>query len=222
MTSEQLAKRYPVLWHMADARNWQSIVTSGLLSTTALLDRYALVGEERARIERSHRPSTMAINAEGLPTAFVRDQRPLHPDVLPTCLLDMTPEAWLATLNARVFFWPTRDRLDRMLRAYLDHEQAVFEIATASFLASYADRVELSHINSGFAALAYKPASRGSTTFQHLADYADSSKNAVAEVTVPGGVPDIFNHTVRVVARQRKQPDRLLWGQPSDQNTPGS
>ena len=124
-------------------------------------------------------------------------------------------------LSQVLFFWPTRDRLDRMLRAYLDqHEQAVFEIETARFLDRYRDQIELSHINSGYASLAYKPAPRGSATFQRLADYADSSKNAIAEITVLGGAPDIFACTIRVVGRQRDQPDRLIWGEPLAVNDP--
>jgi len=214
MTPDRLIAKHPVLFHMADARNWASIERFGLLSTTALLDRYAILGPERFAVESNHRPTIVPITHPELGPAYVRDQGPLDPDVLPTCLTDLTPQAWLETLNGRVFFWPTEDRLARMLKAYLKSEQAVFEVDTRRFLDRYADRVELSHINSGFAAAAYKPAPRGSTTFQPLANYADTSKNAIAEVTVPGGVPDIFDLTVRVVGRGRGRDDRLIWGQP--------
>lgn len=216
MTSDRLTRRHPTLFHMADARNWASIERFGLLSTSSLLDRYEVARDERTRIEFAHRPETVTIASPtlALGPAFVRDQRPLDPAVLPTALTDMTPTEWLATLNARVFFWPTRDRLNRMLQSYLDHEQAVFEIDTARFLARHGDQVELSHINSGYASRAYKPAARGSATFCRLADYLDSSRNAVAEVTVPGGVSDIFDCTIRVVGRWREHPDRLIWGEP--------
>jgi len=53
-----------------------------------------------------------------------------------------------------------------MLRSYLDREQAVFEVDTRRLLDRHGDQVELSHINSGFAGRAYKPAPRGSATFQ--------------------------------------------------------
>ena len=213
MDPERLIAKHPVLFHMADARNWASIERFGLLSTTALLDRYAITSAARFAIESSHRPATVPIAAPELGPAFVRDQGPLNPDILPACLTDMTPQAWLETLNGRVFFWPTEDRLARMLKVYLKSEQAVFEIDTRRFLARYADRVELSHINSGFASAAYKPATRGSTTFQPLATYTDKASNAVAEVTVPGGVPDIFDLTIRVVGRLRGRDDRLVWGE---------
>ncbi len=214
MTTDRLISRHPVLYHMADARNWASIERFGLLSTSALLDRYALAGAERAAIESTHRPATVPIHHPDLGPAFVRDQAPLHPNVLPLCLTDMTPADWLATLNARAFLWPTEDRLSRMLKAYLKSEQAVFEVDTARFLARYADQVELSHINSGFANPAYKSAMRGSTTFQTLAAYSEKASNAIAEVTVPGGVPDIFDLTIRVTGRVRGRDDRLIWGEP--------
>jgi len=211
MTPDRLIARHPVLYHMADARNWASIERFGLLSTSSLLDRYAVSGSERSGIESSHRPRTVEITDPNLGPAYVRDQKPLDPEVLPDCLVDMTPQAWLETLNGRVFFWPDPDRLGRMLRSYLDREQAVFEVDTRRLLDRHGDRVELSHINSGFAGRAYKPAPRGSATFQLLDRYADNAKNAIAEVTVPGAVPDIFDLTIRVVGRQRGRPDRLIW-----------
>ena len=213
MTPDRLIARHPVLYHMADARNWASIERFGLLGTSSLLDCYAVTDAAREAIESTHRTATVPIAHPDLGAAFVRDQAPLHPEVFPTALTDMTPRAWLETLNARAFFWPTEDRLARMLKAYLKTEQAVFEIDTAQLLARYADHVELSHINSGFASRAYKPAPRGSDTFQPLARFPDKASHAIAEVTVPGGVPDIFDLTIRVVGRIRGREDRLIWEQ---------
>ena len=214
LTSDRLIARHPRLWHMTDARNWASIERFGLLSTSALLDRFGVAGAERAAIESAHRPATVPIGHPEFGPAFVRDQAPLHPEVLPACLTDMTPQAWLETLNGRVFFWPTEERLLRMLKVYLRTEQAVFEVDTARFLVRYAERVELSHINSGFASPAYRPAARGSETFLPIAAYPERASFAVAEVTVPGGVPDIFDLTVRVTGRVRGREDRLIWGEP--------
>ena len=214
MTPDRLITRHPTLYHMADARNWVSIERFGLLSTSSLLDRYAIQGDARTAIEATHRPATVPIDHPDLGPAFVRDQAPLHPAVFPAALTDLEPADWLATLNARVFFWPSEDRLGRMLRAYLKTEQAVFEVDTARLLARYADRVQLSHINSGFANPAYRPAPRGSGTFQPLQDFPDKASHAVAEVTVPGGVADIFDFTVRVTGRVRRREDRLIWGEP--------
>lgn len=209
MDLEHLAKLHPVLYHMADARNWDSIERHGLLSTSALLDRCGVSGDARATLEASHRPATVPLESES-GAVYVRDQHPLDPSALAGCLDDMSPEAWYLTLNGRVFFWPTRDRLERMLKTYRRSEQAVFEVDTRALLGRYAAKVELSHINSGYASQRYPPARRGLYTFVPLSDYVYSARNKVAEVTVLGSVPDIFDVTLRVTLK-RGQSERVLW-----------
>ena len=219
MELEHLATLHPVLYHMADARNWFSIERHGLLSTSVLLDRCAVSGARRDVLEASHRPAIVALSgASG--TVFVRDQHPLDPSVLAGCLDDMTPEAWYRVLNARVFFWPTRDRLERMLKAYGREEQAVFAVDTRELLGRHAGKTELSHINSGFASKLYRPARRGRHTFVPLRDYAYSARNKIAEVTVLGSVPDIFEVTRRVTIQQRGRDDRVLWQPERVRETP--
>ena len=130
---------------------------------------------------------------------------------LAACLSDITLEAWYRTLNARVFFWPTRDRLERMLKAYRREPQAIFEVDTRALLERHANNVELSHINSGYASGRYPPARRGGHTFKPLRDYAYSARNKIAEVTVPGSVPDIFEVARRVTLKAPGANDRALW-----------
>lgn len=209
MELQHLAKLHPVLYHMADARNWDSIERHGLLSTSALLERCGVAGDERTTLQASHRPATVPLESER-GTVFVRDQHPLDPSALTGCLDEVSPEAWYLTLNARVFFWPTRDRLERMLKAYGRSEQAVFEVDTHALLGRYALKVELSHINSGYASTRYPPARRGLYTFVPLCDYVYSARNKVAEVTVLGAVPDIFDVTLRVTLKHG-QDERVLW-----------
>ena len=208
MDPERLAALHPVLYHMADARNWESIQRRGLLSTSALLDELGVTGDARVNVEATHRPNTLALTgADG--TVFVRDQHPLEPAALAACLEGVSPEAWYRTLNSRVFFWPTQDRLERMLKAYGRSEQAIFEVDTAKLLERYASHIELSHINSGYASSRYPAARRGPHTFVPLAHYAYSAKNKIAEVTVRGAVPDILELTKRVTLR-RGQSERTL------------
>jgi hypothetical protein len=215
MDRERLIELHPVLYHMADARNWSGIRRHGLLSTTALLDLFGVAGAERAAVEAAHRPASVRL-PRGDPHpehghAYVRDQRPLEPEALAVSLDGMLAEEWLRLLNGRVYFWPTPDRLERMLRSYPRDEQAIFEIDTRRLLERHGDRVELSHINSGFASSAYRPVIRGRHTFVPLADYAYSARNTIAELTVPYAVPDVFDLTTRVTARRRGRPDRVLW-----------
>lgn len=203
MTPADLVRRHPTVYHMVDVRNIDRVRAMGLLSTAALLDRFGLTGGDRDRVESEHRPATVRIPFDGphptLGYAHVRDQRPLEPAALARCLTDgLTPAQWYRTLNGRVYFWPDPGRLGRMLKVYAaTAEQVVLEIDTAALLARHGDRVELSHINSGFASARYPPAARGPRTFVPLADYVWSTGNAVAEVTVPYAVPDVMDVVVR-------------------------
>jgi hypothetical protein len=66
--------------------------------------------------------------------AVVRDQKPMDNRGLERCLQDeLTPVEWYQMLNARVFFWLTRERLLRLLRAgaYADKEHDVLELDAA-------------------------------------------------------------------------------------------
>ena len=209
MESERLVTLHPVLYHMADMRNYASIRRYGLLSTSALLDQLGVSGDARTPIEAAHRPKTLTLpGPEG--TVFVRDQHPLEPAALAACLEDVSPEAWYRTLNARVFFWPTRERLARMLRAYGRSEQAIFEIDTWGLLERHADELELSHINSGYASARYPAARRGRHTFVPLRDYRYASTNKIAEVTVLGAVSDILEVTRRITLAH-KGSEQAVW-----------
>ena len=208
MDSERLVALHPVLYHMADARNLESLERRGLLSTSALLDELGVSGDARVPVEAAHRPNTLALSTPD-ETVWVRDQHPLEPAALAACLDGVSPEAWYRTLNSRVFFWPTQERLERMLKAYGRSEQVILEVDTTRLLERYADKVELSHINSGYAGSRYPAAKRGRYTFVPLSDYAYSAKNKIAEVTVLGAVPDVLELTKRVTLRHG-QNERLL------------
>jgi hypothetical protein len=203
---EDLLKNYPRLYHMAEDASWESVVEHGLLSTTELLDLYEFDGEERRKLESERRPESVKISRKGLPAAVVRDQKPMTRSALEKCLTDgTTPEEWFETLNARVFFWLSKDRLQGLLgaRAYRDKPQTVITLDTASMVGAHRDGITLSPINSG--ATIYKPVPRGRSTFMSIADFPfddrrkakkKALKDAVVELTVMGGVPDIEEHAL--------------------------
>ncbi|MGJ4933848.1 DUF7002 family protein [Bradyrhizobium sp. HKCCYLRH3083] len=208
MKEEDLLRNYPRLYHMAEDASWESIVEHGLLSTTELLDLYEFEGEERRKLESERRPESVKISREGLPAAVVRDQKPMTRSALEKCLKDgTTPEEWFEALNARVFFWLSRDRLQGLLgaRAYRDKPQTVITLNTASLVGVHRDIIALSPINSG--ATIYNPVPRGRSTFMPIADFPfddrrkikkKALKDAVVELTVLGGVPDIERHALAV------------------------
>jgi hypothetical protein len=205
MNEVELLVTYPRLWHMAEDGSWPSIQQSGLLSTQGLLDLYEVEGHKRTTILSSRRADSIPITKAGLPDAVIRDQKPMSEGALRKCLDEgMTPEEWFEILNEKTFFWLSRERLRGLLdaRAYRDHPQTVLTVRTETLLAAHRGRVLLSPINSG--STIYKPQPRGRDTFRSIEDYPfdywrkkkGSRENAVVELAVSGGVPDILDHVL--------------------------
>lgn len=197
MDAGQLASRYPVLYHMAEDGSWEGIQRLGLLSTSALLDRFEVGEGRRRRIESSRRPEMEAIEHPEYGRALIRDNKPMQESVLKRCLTGMTTPEWYETLNRRVFLWVDRKRLLKLLcaRAYRDRPHLVIELDTAELLRRHAEDVTLSAINSG-ATFAMNPAPRGPDTFRRIEDHPRGK--AVVELAVDYAVPDAADLTVRV------------------------
>lgn len=84
----------------------------------------------------------------------------------------------------------------------------VITIDTASLVEAHHDRIVLSGINSG-ATLYPNAAPRGSDTFRSIADYdyakarrRRGAKDAIVELAVVDGVPDLAQHFIRVERRK--------------------
>jgi hypothetical protein len=194
---ERLVSRYRTLYHMAEDGSWESIQRHGLLSTSALLDRFEIEDAQRFAIESACRPEIVCVEHPEYGTALVRDNKPMQEKALERCLLEMTPREWYEHLNRRVFFWVERKRLLKLLgaRAYRDRPHLVLEVETAGLLKRHGERVLLSPINSG-ATFALGPAPRGTETFRRIAEHPDGKP--IVEFSVDYSVPDIAEFTLRV------------------------
>ena len=222
MKRADLVRYFPQLFHMAEAGSWPSIVRHGLLSTSALLDLYGIGGEERRAIESARRPRSVALEHPEHGRVVVSDNAPLREEVLRAILVGMEPAEFYRLLNARVFFWPTRARLERMLNGRLlrFRPRTIVTVDTAELLERHGDRVKLSPINSG--ATGRTAPERGRDTFLAVEDYpfderrrTRSPKEALAEVTVEGGVPDVADLAVRVEHREPDGTTHLLHERPA-------
>jgi hypothetical protein len=206
LTPELLWTRFPYLWHMAEPGSWPSIRDHGLLSTSALLDRFGINGARRAAIEAERRPECVTILKEGMPNTVIRDQKPMSDGALEQCLQDgLKPADWYRMLNERTFFWLSQARLRRLLgaRAYRDRPQTVLTLETRSIVEAHADRIELSPINSG--STIFNPVPRGRRTFLSIGEYdyegwskKRRAEDTVVELIVRDGVPDIKDHVIAV------------------------
>jgi hypothetical protein len=170
------------------------------------------------------RPASVPIQHPELGGAIVRDQIPLLDKDLEQCLLDgLTPLEWHARLNERVFFWTNYRRLVTLLsaRAYRDQAHDVLEIDTRSLVAEYRSSIELSPMNSGCTRPWRHP--RGKDTFLRIEEYPYRDRlkrgkkdDAVVELTVIGGIPDIKKFTLGVTRMQRDQILEILYSDESE------
>jgi hypothetical protein len=168
----------------------------GLLSTSALLDLCEVVGEQRFNIESCLRSHSVRISHSVHGEFLINDQAPMNASALSKCLTDLSPEQWCRSLNRRVFFWPTQDRLAKHLGARLaaGRPKIVFSFETRSvFDVLDFDSFEFSAINSGNTMR--RAALRGPSTFLKASDYPFQEQrkrrgvdNAIAEVTYPYAV----------------------------------
>ncbi|WP_257461544.1 DUF7002 family protein [Archangium lipolyticum] len=206
VSAQEFARRFPRLFHMAEAGSWPSIQRHGLLSTSALLDLFEVGGPEREALEARHRPESITLHHPVHGSAIVRDQKPMSDKGLEQSLRGgLSPTAWYRLLNARVFFWVSEERLTTLLdaRAYRGKRQTVLTVDTARLLARHEARVLLSPINSG--ATIMKPQPRGPDTFLPLGAYPFAAwdkkrkpRDPVVELTVTHSVPDIRELVLRV------------------------
>jgi hypothetical protein len=201
----ELIARYPRLYHMAERDSLPSILKHGLLSTSSLLDLYAVNGKRRTAIESDVRSQSIAIEHYKFGTAVVRDQCPMSVASLKSCLQDgLTPRDWMHILNVRVFFWVSEKRLHRLLNAgnYRHDEHDVLILDTASVVGSHAKKIDLCPMNSGASIPWIQP--RGKDTFRPIAEYPwnewvkkrGRNGDTVVELTVKGGVTDVTRHLV--------------------------
>jgi hypothetical protein len=151
--------------------------------------------------------------------AVIRDQKPLSMSRLENGVLtDMTVEEWCTTLNNRVFFWVTEERLLRLLGGamYRGQEHDVLVVDSRALVEAHGDEITLAAYNTGATVQTAPP--RGSDTFKRIEDYdfdawraRRSRREAVVELAVDYAVPDIEHLVVRVERRREAELVSILF-----------
>lgn len=217
MTESDFVRYFPALAHITEAASWPSILDHGLECTSAVLDRFGVAGPERAAIESSRRAASVLLRHDSYPDVRLSDHRPINLKLLARCLGGMPASDWFGLLNARVFFWPYRDRLRRHLAARLGGggDQAVLTFDSSALLARYGDAVRLSALNSG---CTRPPRPRGDGTFLTMADYPFDElrrrrgpTKAVAEVTVLRRVDSVADLLSRIEVYGADGASSVVW-----------
>jgi len=220
MIKEKLASLYHQIYHMAEDSSWPNIQKHGLLSTTALLDKWEYSGKDREEIECKWRPEKVTIYHPEYGEAIIRDQKAIRPERLAKCLpKDITVEDWCKFINKKVFFWASWKGLKMFLAAneYIHKPHLVITVNTKQLLQRYASKITLSPINSG-STFAKKgkvdPEPRSFSTFQGIQEYTVPWIN---ELAVDYGIPDIVNFIICVARyranRKDDEPEKLeeIW-----------
>ncbi|WP_250126611.1 isocitrate lyase/phosphoenolpyruvate mutase family protein [Chroococcidiopsis sp. CCMEE 29] len=203
------------VYHLAEAANLPLIQRNGLLSASKLLDLAGLTGADRDRLERSQRWAHTR-----LPNGVqIRDQRPMPPKALESCLVGLDPAEWYAAINSRVFFWLDLDRLNRQRAACEPRPQVVLAVDTAKLVAAYCEQIALAPINTGNARR--RPARRGMVTFVPYPVWVESGwaseaagrgfperkrSHCPVELTVADSVPDMMRFVIGVCELAPGQP----------------
>lgn len=192
MDADDFIKRYPVLWHLADAAAWPSIKRNGLLCTAEIVRRWELTDAAAQALLSRRRPDQVRLDHPQNGHAVLRDQRPLSEERLAPALTDgMTVEGWLRLLNSFVFFFPTETGLRALYAAYDSQPVVVLQVSTRSLMQEHGARVRLAGINTGYTKR--RPALRGADTFLPIRRY-DHARRKVQEVAVLDGVTDVTAH----------------------------
>lgn len=209
---DELLTDCPTLYHMAAAGSWPLIRKHGLLSTSALLDLSNVTGTARDEIESARRPENVTLPFGNTEQLVIRDNKPMDDRGLERCLTDgLTPADWYRTLNARVFFWLTKERLFRLLSAgaYAASEHDVLELDSRSLVTTWREAITLSPINSGCTKPFPHP--RGATTFLSIDEYPYAHWRSrrprgerVVELAVSNGVIPVQPLVRRVVRMRQK------------------
>ena len=212
-TVEELIDEYPSLYHMAEADSWAGIRTHGLLSTSALLDLFDIEGDDRTEIESEWRPESVTITHPDYGSAVIRDQRPMPPDTLGPQLIGLAPTDWYQFLNRKTFFWTSRQRLSRLLRAvaYRNRSHDVLEVDTQALLEVHQNDVTLSPFNSGVSSFG-PPFPRNADTFQSIDEFEISAhRDGVVEFAVEYSVPNMVDLSVSVEEWRGNRRIREIW-----------
>lgn len=211
MTPEELARRYPKLYHVTAPGAWQTISKLGLRPACELVELFGNKESRSAGLTTSRRPKEVPLEHPVHGTAILNDNLPLSERALASCLDDgLSPPDWLRMLNERVFFWAETSGLDSLLGAKMNRNRRrdVLVFDTLALARTHVERIEISPINSG--STIRKPARRGLATFTPLMAKSYSAwqqqrggRDRIREVVVRGGILDIERYFLGLL------PDKL-------------
>ena len=206
MRPEELYRYYPQVYHIAWEGSWPSIEQYGLLSSKALLRSYGKSQKEIVDLTQKRRSHWVEICAPDRPPATLRDQKPITDKGLLRVLNgSVEPWEWYDLINSMVFFWPTKKRVETMIKAkaYRAIRHDLIVVNTEKLVQLESENIRLSRMNSGCTHW-FHPRDR--SLFKRFKDYPFSCRlksagkaGAVAEICVKDRVEKIAATVVSVI-----------------------
>jgi hypothetical protein len=182
------AARYPRVWHVMEAEG----AGCEILYPAATLWRLAALPEDNANRDDFQRLTLPGGGQAVLRMQLMRDER-LGPTLAGT--FHGRPDLWRAHIDRHVFFWVSKDRRDRFIKACvrlraqgaigLGLAPAVIEIDTDALLKAHRDTAFYSRINTGSTVRAGARVRRDETTLRSLRDWHGER---AAELAIRGPV----------------------------------
>jgi hypothetical protein len=156
MGLEWLLKYRPIVYHVTYASNVESIRKYGFFSANDLKRKVAAKGGFRS-VEQ-------ILCSDELGRVTLRDQDPMRPTVLSSCLRGMSPESWYEFVDSHIFFALNNRDVEKLLTKYKN--QRVLEVSIHGLFRIAAMNAYVTPINSG--AVGRANAKRGADTFHAL------------------------------------------------------
>jgi hypothetical protein len=205
--SNDLVRRYPEVYHMAELGSWSSIQKHGLLSTTALLDLFDVHDSRRFELESRWRPWSVTVRHPTHGTAVIRDQRPMPESELRPLLTNIEPRGWYELINGKVFFWADLYGLKKLLGAvmYRSRSHDVLTVSTRALVDRHIQKMWLTDQNTGSS---ISGRARGVDTFKRVTEFGS---RWVTEVAIDYSVPDVADLTIRVEEWKGDSKVRDIW-----------
>lgn len=186
MDIQQFINLRPVLYHLTDERNLESILSDRVLKSTERLANKTRA-TNRATILRTRRPLHIEFK-QGESSYHIRDQRPLSVAIVSKALeKGCTVEDFIYLLNNMIFFWAKPQDLQTHFNRYANEgEYPIILRVNTIELVDINTSPLFCKVNSGgprcSSYLGGNPVERGYNTFQFAQEF-QYTPSAVREVT---------------------------------------
>ena len=225
---EEMISFHPKLYHVTTRGTWASMMQLGLLSARGLEDWYRSLPDRQKSLVTNHMMRLDSLEAElNMPREIPNRHR-----TLPTAAWAVA-EDWCERMNVKAFFFLRQEDAEDMVAEYQDHlvPRDMIVVSTESLIEAHRSKIELSAVHSCLDFPGRRvppnyplPGRPHDALFCPIADYPYGTWRklhgrieAVRELAVMGGVPDISRHVIDVVQMavgvEVKQCPWWVWGQ---------